>query len=109
MPGTDHAAGAGVADLADLGLDEGGHLLVAHALDAVRPGGRVTGSGSHPALGIHLAVWCRQHGHRVDDAALAGAGPAGLSPAGPPGGAAATVTIVKGTAGERRWHGAERA
>ncbi len=56
---------AGV-DLADLGLDEGGHLLVARGLAPLRPGEGVTVSGTHPALGLHLAAWCREHGHRVD-------------------------------------------
>jgi hypothetical protein len=80
-------------DLADLGLDEGGHLLVARALDAVRPGERVAVTGSHPALGIHLAAWCRAQGHQVAENAVADA----------------AAVIVKGPAGERRWHGAERA
>jgi hypothetical protein len=76
-------------DLAGLGLDEGGHLLLARALARLGPGERLTVTGRHPALGVHLAVWCREHGHRLT------------------GGDA--LVIVKGNAGERRWHGAVRA
>jgi hypothetical protein len=99
-----------LADLADLGLDEGGHLLLARALARLAPGERLTVTGRHPALPIHLAAWCREHGHQVadgdppgDDAAQpgrTGAGPTGL---------AATMVVVKGRAGERRWLGAVRA
>ncbi|TVZ00527.1 ferritin-like domain-containing protein [Trebonia kvetii] len=97
-----------MADLANLGLDEGGHLLVTHGLDALSPGERLTVTGSHPALGIHLAAWCREHGHQV---AWTDAGPSGSPRAGRAGGTAddTTVVIVKGSAGERRWQGAERA
>jgi hypothetical protein len=81
-------------DLGGLGLDEGGHLLVARALAAVRPGERLAVTGTHPALGLHLSAWCREHGHRVADE---GPGPA------------ATVSVVRGTADDQRWQGAERA
>jgi hypothetical protein len=97
-----HAAGRpgpdASANLAGLGLDEGGHLLLARALGRLAPGGRLAVTGSHPALRVHLAAWCRQHGHRVEDAGdpAAGDGPA-------------TAVVVRGTAGDRRWHGAERA
>jgi hypothetical protein len=100
------------ADLADLGLDEGGHLLVARALARLAPGERLTVTGRHPALRLHLGAWCREHGHRVvessaaesaaPDAAAAGAGTAGPAPAPP-------LVVVKGSADERRWHGAVRA
>jgi TusA-related sulfurtransferase len=86
-------------DLGGLGLDEGGHLLVARALSAVRPGERLAVTGTHPALGLHLAVWCREHGHQVADGSVADGAL----------GHAATVTLVRGTADGRRWHGAERA
>jgi hypothetical protein len=91
-----------LADLAGLGLDEGGHLLVARALARLAPGERLTVTGRHPALRVHLAAWCREHGHQVadGDGALAGAGPAGPS---------AEVVVVKGGAGDRRWLGAVRA
>src|SRR5579863_5699407 len=95
----------GPVDLGDLGLDEGGHLLVARALAGLRPGERLAVSGTHPALGLHLAAWCREHGHRVtEDPAPPPAG--SVAGAGAPG---ATVTVVRGTAGDRRWHDAERA
>jgi TusA-related sulfurtransferase len=79
-------------DLEDLGLDEGGHLLIRRALAALPPGGRLAVAGRHPALGVHLAAWCRERGHRLadddDDA---------------------THMVVKGTADEQRWRGAARA
>ena len=68
MPATE------LTDLADLGLDDGGHLLVARALARLAPGERLTVSGRHPALRVHLAAWCREHGHRLADADGAGAG-----------------------------------
>ncbi|HTR93637.1 MAG TPA: hypothetical protein VMI73_18045 [Trebonia sp.] len=89
-------------DLGDLGLDEGGHLLVARALDAVQPGERIAVAGSHPALGIHLAAWCREQGHRI-----AGDGDAGGALV--RGATDGAAVIIKGHAGERRWQDAERA
>jgi hypothetical protein len=47
-------------DLEDLGLDEGGHLLVKHAL---RDHDHVVVRGSAPSLAIDLAAWCRAQGH----------------------------------------------
>src|SRR5580692_9430572 len=82
-------------DLADLGLDEGGHLLLARALGPLAPGERLAVTGSHPALRVHLAAWCREHGHRLAaDTETSAAGP---------------VEIVKGTADEQRWRNARRA
>ena len=95
MPATD------LADLADLGLDEGGHLLVARALAGLAPGERLTVAGRHPALRLHLAAWCRAHGHQIAD---------GGTPADAAGSATGvTLAVVKGSAGERRWAGAVRA
>jgi hypothetical protein len=76
-------------DLDALGLDNGGHLLVDHALAALPPGDRLTVTGRHPALGVHLAAWCRAQGHRFDGGD-------------PP-------VITKGPAAEQRWRGAVRA
>ena len=76
-----------------LGLDAGGHLLIAHALAALPPGDQLTVTGRHPALPIHLAAWCRAHGHRFDGG-QPGAGP---------------LVITKGPAEQQRWHGAVRA
>src|SRR6185437_9566360 len=76
-------------DLAGLGLDEGGHLLVARALAGLAAGERLTVTGRHPALRLHLAAWCRAHGHQLagDD----------------------DLTVVRGDADDRRWAGAVRA
>jgi hypothetical protein len=63
MPLSDPAAAC--VDLADLGLDEGGHLLLDRGLDGLAPGGRLTVTGRHPALPVHLGAWCRSHGHQV--------------------------------------------
>lgn len=75
-------------DLDSLGLDSGGHLLLNHALTAVRPGDRLTVTGSHPDLSLHLQAWCRAHGH-------------GLDPN--------SATIIAGTADSDRWAHAVRA
>jgi hypothetical protein len=96
--------GVPTARLADLGLDEGGHLLVDRALVALPPGGRLAVTGRHPALHLHLAAWCRANGHRLARDRLA---PDRLEPGGPPD--ASPLVIVKGTAGDDRWRNAERA
>ncbi|MEV6375237.1 ferritin-like domain-containing protein [Micromonospora musae] len=77
-------------DLEDLGLDSGGHLLVERALAGLAPGDRLVVHGRHPALGVHLAAWCRAEGHRLDPAAE---GP----------------TIIRGHADLDRWRDAQRA
>jgi hypothetical protein len=76
-------------DLDGLGLDAGGHLLVEHALAPLSPGDRLTVTGRHPALAVHLAAWCREHGHRLDGGD-------------PP-------VVTKGTAAAQRWQDAVRA
>ena len=86
-------------DLDGLGLDDGGHLLVQRALEPLPPGGRLTVTGRHPALRVHLTAWCREHGHRVTEP---GAEPPATGSDGP-------VEITKGTAAEQRWRGASRA
>jgi len=98
-------------DLADLGLDEGGHLLLDRALGALEPGGRLAVTGRHPALRLHLGAWCRERGHRltgVDGAAADGAAADGALADGALAGAAGLL-VEKGALGERRWAGAERA
>src|SRR5215472_13499715 len=88
-------------DLDGLGLDEGGHLLVSRALAALRPGERLTVTGRHPALRLHLAAWCREQGHRlVTDCA---------SEATRDVTAGDVLEVVKGTANEQRWRDARRA
>ena len=103
MPRTDPAA---AADLADLGLDEGGHLLVDRALDGLAPGRRLTVTGRDPALPIHLGAWCRAHGHRVIEGGASAGDAGGGSGCGAGGWA---LVIEKGGRGDRRWAGAERA
>src|SRR4051794_28158777 len=50
-------------DLDDVGLDRGGHVLVARALAGAPAGTDLEVVGSHPLLGLHLGTWCRAHGH----------------------------------------------
>jgi TusA-related sulfurtransferase len=85
-------------DLDGLGLDDGGHLLVQRALESLPPGGRLTVTGRHPALRVHLAAWCREQGHRLTETSADGGENTG-----------GLAEIIKGTAGEQRWRGAHRA
>lgn len=78
-------------DLGQLGFEQGAHLLVRRALRALPPGGRLPVTGADPALGVHLQAWCRAAGH-------------GFAPD-PAGG----YQLVRGSAEEQRWAGAERA
>ncbi|HEY7261706.1 MAG TPA: hypothetical protein VH589_09515 [Trebonia sp.] len=97
-------------DLEDLGLDEGAHLLVDRALAQLRPGDRLTVTGGHPALRVHLAAWCREHGHRLAaEADDASAGQSGARQSGARQSGAGQFEVVKGTADEQRWRGARRA
>jgi hypothetical protein len=93
-------------DLDDLGLDAGGHLLVQRALAELRPGDRLTVTGRHPALRLHLAAWCREHGHRVANKDTYTDGPA---TADGPAAADGPVEVIKGPAAEQRWRDARRA
>jgi len=74
----------GAVDLDDLGLGEGGYLLVARALVTEA---RVRVRGSSPTLAIDLGAWARAEGHTLD--------------------ACAELVVVRGDAS--RWIGAERA
>ena len=56
-------------DLCDLGLDDGGHLLIERALAGLEPGARVGVAGTHAALALHLGAWCRAQGHRLSETA----------------------------------------
>lgn len=88
-------AGAGaVVELGPLGLDGGAHVLVKLSLAGLRAGDRLAVRGHHPEVAAHLAVWCRQQGHR-------------WHPAGP--GATAVGFVERGTAASARWQEAERA
>jgi hypothetical protein len=86
-----------------LGLDQGGHLLIARALAGLRPGDELTVTGHHPALRLHLAAWCREHGHRLRD------GDSDSDDGGNPDGDPPPMVVVRGTADEQRWARAERA
>lgn len=77
-------------NLADLGLDEGGSILLARALASRAPGERLRVDGTHPLLALHLSTWCRSAGHRFETAEDAN-------------------WVVRGSAVDARWHGAVRA
>ncbi|MEU4337056.1 hypothetical protein AB0F59_20855 [Micromonospora lupini] len=83
-------------DLGGLGFDRGAHLLVQRALAGLPPGGRVAVPGTDAALGVHLPAWCRSRGHRVE-----WPDPADRS--------RLVAIVVRGTADDDRWFGAERA
>lgn len=82
-------------DLGDLGLDRGGHLLIDRALAGIPAGGRLAVRGRDPALAVHLRPYCRERGHQV----------CWPEEAGDP----VVVVIIKGSADDDRWRGAERA
>ncbi len=79
-----------IVDLAELGLDEGGHLLVAHALRRVPIGGRLEVRGSAGDLAIHLRGWCRAQGHSFEPSETGS-------------------LVTRGAAEIGRWRGAEPA
>jgi len=76
-----------VADLEELGLDQGGHLLLKRALAGVAVGEAVEVRGSAPELAVHVRAWARAQGHGYDwpyvvRGAAAGARAAGAQVAG---------------------------
>jgi hypothetical protein len=73
-------------------LDRGAHLLLDRALAPLGPGARVVVTGTDPALAVHLGVWARARGHRVDASSSDG-----------------VLVVVRGTATDDRWHDAARA
>jgi hypothetical protein len=77
-------------DLAGLGFDRGGHLLVNRALTEGGTGARVMVTGSDPNLAAHLAGWARRKGHRT-----------GMDNG--------TSWVERGPATADRWAGSERA
>jgi TusA-related sulfurtransferase len=79
-------------DLKGIGFDRGAHVLVKRALNLLKPGERLSVSGSDPALKMHLRAWCREQGHQLLE--------------GTPDGRA---TIVRGDSDRQRWRRAERA
>jgi TusA-related sulfurtransferase len=54
-----------IVDLSRLGLDRGGHLLLARALASIDVGAVLEVRGADPSLAVHLRGWCRANGHRV--------------------------------------------
>jgi len=80
-----------VVELGDLGLDEGGLLLIKRALRDVPVGGALEVRGRNLDLSVHLRGWCRGQGHAFDSSS------------------GEAVCIRKGQAEQGRWKGAERA
>lgn len=80
-----------VLDLGDLGLDQGGHMLLKRALAQVPIGGCVEVSGNAPELAVHLRGWCRAQGHKFSLTEQRRA------------------VITRGGARVGRWRGAEQA
>jgi hypothetical protein len=83
-------------DLDGLGFESGAHILVQRALRSLSPGDTLAVQGRVPELRLHLAAWCRQHGHRV---AFADNDSPGLT----------SAAITKGSVETDRWSGAVRA
>lgn len=84
-----------VVDLADLGFEEGAHILVNRMLARVAPGGEILVQGRRPDLVTQLTAWSRRAGCEVR--------PSG-SPHGPP-----CARVIRGNSALDRWAGAERA
>lgn len=80
-------------DLADLSFDDGAHLLLRRSLLGLAPGERLSVTGRRPDLTVHLAAWCRGHGHEVIRPQTAG------SP----------TVIIRGRSDLDWWAGATRA
>ncbi len=80
-----------VVDLGDLGLDQGGHLLVKRALSQVPVGTNVVVRGRAPALPVHLAAWCRAEGHVFEQRAPS------------------SLVVTCGSAQGARWRNAQKA
>jgi len=81
-------------DLDELGVDRGGHLLVAHALRGLEPGATLEVTGRDPMFALHLETWCRTQGHVC-------------APGG--GDDADALVVTRGTADSARLRGASRA
>lgn len=60
----DGAALQDAVDLRALPFAQGGHLLVKHALRALRSGERLAVGGEDRELAIHVRAWCRSQGHQ---------------------------------------------
>ena len=79
-------------ELGDLGLDQGGHLLIKRALRAVPVHAPVAVYGNAPELAIHLRGWCRAQGHDIEISQIKG------DP---------VAVVYRGGAEVGRWRGAE--
>ena len=79
-------------ELGELGLDQGGHLLIKRALRTVPVDAPVAVYGSAPELAIHLRGWCRAQGHDIEISQITG-GP--------------VAVLYRGGAEDGRWRGAE--
>jgi hypothetical protein len=79
-----------VVDLGPLGLDGGGHVLLALALADAPPADAVMVTGTHPDLLPQLRAWCTANGH-------------GFHAPGPDG---AVAVVERGRHATARWHGA---
>ncbi len=79
-------------ELGELGLDQGGHLLIKRALRTVPVHAPVAVYGNAPELAIHLRGWCRAQGHDVEISQITG-GP--------------VAVLYRGGAEDGRWRGAE--
>ena len=90
-------------DLEDLGLDRGAHVLLKRALGGLAAGTRLAVRGRAPDLAVHLAAWCRVHGHDLE---LTGAVPEEAAASGP---RPLVGWVTRGTAVDDRWRFAERA
>lgn len=52
-----------IVELGRLGVEQGGHLLIKHALRELEPGATIEVRGQGPGLAVHLGAWCRAQGH----------------------------------------------
>jgi hypothetical protein len=80
-------------DIEDLGIDQGAHLLIKHALGGIEAGETLRVEGRAPDWEMHLLAWCRQQGH----------------PASAHGNPGRHVLVTRGPYQQGRWSGAARA
>ncbi|MBV8084975.1 MAG: ferritin-like domain-containing protein [Chloroflexi bacterium] len=92
-------------DLEDLGLDDGGHVLIKHALATLQPGQRLAVHGRRPDLPLQLRAWARTQGHAfVPSPAAAGEDRPAVSEAeGVSVQTEPVAVLVRGAAREARW------
>jgi hypothetical protein len=83
-------------DLGNLGLGEGGYLLIKRAVRRAGAGERIAVTGSAPELDVELRAWCRAEGHHFEWRPAAN-------------GAQGSAIILNGNAETARWADAQRA